>query len=212
MVVVLGLAWRFATTSPALAVTTVEVRNDPEGLVSSQIKAAILGQNILTLGESSINNLSRGPVEKIFLSKVFPNKVIATVEFRTPLYSWQTSQGRYLVDSSGLAYGNAASEQLIEVTDLTSSTGLGEKVEAAKLGLLTLLTSAAAGQFSVLTASFTGSDLTATLTSGTVVYLSGGADPGQIHQALQLILSKAKIDGRLPRTIDLRYPKPVVTY
>lgn len=213
LIISFALIWRFLTTSSWLTIRDVQVQGDPRGFVTQGIRQDLLGQNILTVKDPDPTKLASGSaVLKITLAKSFPSSITATVTFRTPRYSWQTSRGRYLVDSSGLAYQNAGSEQLPEVTDLTSSTGLGEKVEASKLALLSLLSDATAGTYTVLTATFSGSDLAATLASGSVVYVSGGGDTSQIRSALQAILAKAKIDGRLPKTIDLRYQKPVVTF
>ena len=213
ILVVLVLGWRFLSTSSWLAIGSVQVQGDPKGYVTTDIRQDLLGQNILTASPPNLSKIASGSaIEKITLQKSFPGSVTAIVTYRTPLYSWQTSRGRYLVDATGLAYTNAASEPVIEVTDLTSSIGLGEKVDAWKIAILAQLMQATSGTYSVLTTSFSGVSLTAVLTSGTQVYLSGSGDLNQIRSALQLILSKAKIDGRLPRTIDLRYQQPVVTY
>lgn len=56
-----------------------------------------------------------------------------------------------------------------------------------------------------------GEEITASI-SGITVLFNFREDLTAQVVSLQLILSRAKIEGRLPRSIDLRFSKPVVSY
>lgn len=57
----------------------------------------------------------------------------------------------------------------------------------------------------------TGNEAVASI-SGIPVFLTLDKDLNSKVASLQLILSRAKIEGRLPRAIDLRFSKPVLSY
>ena len=48
--------------------------------------------------------------------------------------------------------------------------------------------------------------------SGTAVFFDLEGDIEMEVVSLQLILSRAKIEGKIPRQVDLRFSKPVVSY
>lgn len=57
----------------------------------------------------------------------------------------------------------------------------------------------------------TGDKATA-IVSGTKVFFNLGENLQKQVVSLQFILSRAKIEGKLPKSIDLRFSKPVVSY
>jgi len=58
----------------------------------------------------------------------------------------------------------------------------------------------------------TASSLVATFSGGLVVIFSTKREPQAQADSLQFIITRAKIEGRSPKRIDLRFNKPVVTF
>lgn len=208
------LSYQLLIGSGYFKIARVEVIGDSRNLATDQAKMAALGQNLLFFSEESIKraisqNLAIGDVK---IERDWPVTLKVRITYRQPVLSWQSQRGRYLVDSSGLAYQPAAAEQVPQASDPNSTLALGERIPSEHVRVTLKLMQALRDRFAVLTLSISGGTITITLSSGTVVTLSSDKDLAGKSAALQLILSQAKIEGRAPKTVDLRFDKPVVTY
>jgi cell division septal protein FtsQ len=201
----LALGMKFLS-SDYFAINSVEVKDDSQGKVTAAIKEALLGKNLIFLGDDTTKgvlatNLS---VLKVSLEKIFPNKVIAKVTWRTPLLSFQSKYGRYLIDQSGLAYAPSSGEKLPEVSNASSNLRLGDRLPSEQVNLIVKIIAAIEKNYTVLTIRFQDDFLEVNLASGTRVIVPLQGDLDQEQNALQLLLSQAKIEGKLPKVVDLR--------
>ena len=208
------LTFRLIAEATYFKVSQVEVRGDPENLVSAEVVASVIGTNIILFPESQIKaKLSSSlTLERVEFDKQFPGKITVTVYFRKPLFSWQSSQGRFLVDRAGVAYKEAGTESLPQVSDQDSSVKLGERLSEGEINLVTRLLNAVVGKFTPLVIKITGRDVSLILSSNMEVLLTANGSLDREISALQLITTQAKIEGKIPRLVDLRYSKPLVTY
>lgn len=207
-------AWRLLTEAAYFRVSRVEVEGDPDNLVSDAIYGLASGQNIVIFPEDKIRakiteNLL---ISDISFEKKFPSAILAKVTFREPVMTWQSRHGRFLVDRLGVAYKLASSESLPQVSAIDSEVKLGDKLSDQEVGLSLRILEVTAGKFNVLTINFKGRDVRIQLSSGSEVIVDSSGDLVQMRETLQLILAQAKIEGRIPRQIDLRYSKPIVNY
>lgn len=210
----LFFAWRLVAEASFFKVTSVSVEGDPQNLVTAQIVDASLGQNLAFFPESVVRSkvAENLTVAAVSFSKTFPSTVVVRVIFRDPVLTWQSRLGRYLVDKEGIAYKEAAGEPLPQVSAASSEIGLGDRLSEQEIGLSLRILEITEGKFSVLTIFFQDRDVRIQLSSGVEVNLDSRGDIVQMQETLQLILGQAKIEGRIPRQIDLRYSKPLVSY
>lgn len=208
------LSWRFLTTAPIFAVKSVSVEGDSDDVVSSQIKSASLGQNIFSFPEGIITEEAKKNllVEGVTFEKRYPSEVVAKVTFRRAVMTWQSQNGRFLVDQEGVAFTNAQNEPLPQASDPESHLKLGEKLSDKQVNETLAVVRVIGDRLTVLTIGISGENINVQLSSGVRVILDGRSDLVQEQNALQLILTQAKIEGKLPKVVDLRYGKPTVTY
>lgn len=208
------LSWRLVTEAAFFKVSQVEVKGDPANVVTAEVAAQVKGTNMVLFPEQDIKAklASQYVLERVEFVKEFPGKVIATVYFRQPLFSWQSSAGRFLVDKYGVAYAPAGSESLPQVSDQSSTLTLGQSLPTNQLNLVRGLLTAVEGKFTPLVIKISGSEASLILSSNIQVLLTVSPNLDREISALQLITTQAKIEGKIPRLVDLRYSKPLVTY
>lgn len=214
IVAALGLLARTVATAAIFKVSSVQISGDTKNLVSDDIRRDVLGQNLLFFPEAQVRrqigqNLLIGFVS---FEREFPSTLKVTLTYRTPVLSWQSQQGRYLIDETGLAFQEASAEPVPQIADPSSQLKLGDSLSRGQVATTLRVMQALEGKGTVLTMNIQGQDVTIQLSNNTIVKMDAGGDLAQESAALQLILTQAKIEGRYPRTIDLRYSKPVVTF
>lgn len=208
------LGWQVLGNSAFFKVTQVEVRGDSRQIITGEIMTSVRGQSLIFFPAEAVGkHLSQNLlISRVDFDRQFPGKIIATVHYREPVLSWQSQTGRFLISRDGVAYALSGSEQVPQVSDPTSRLELGDTLSSVQVGTTLNVLKAISERFTVLTMSIKGRDVLINLSSGTLVSLDGAGDLTRQVSALQLILSQAKIEGRLPKTIDLRFSKPVVTF
>lgn len=208
------LSWRLVTEAAFFKVSQVEVAGDPEGLVATEVVTLVKGTNLVLFPEQEIKAklASQLSLERVEFTKQFPGKIVAKVSFRQPFFSFQSSVGRFLVDKYGVLYAPAGSESLPQVSDQNSNLSLGQKLPDNQLNLVRGLLAAVEGKFTPLVIKISAFEVTLILSSNIQVLLTVSPNLDRDISALQLITTQAKIEGKIPRLVDLRYSKPLVTY
>lgn len=152
--------------------------------------------------------------KRILVEKVFPNKLVVVLEKRKPIVVLDTpqAQGVFFVDKEGMVIGSAESSTLpLLLVDTGKNFVVGEPVleEVINASKILYLVYTSQGTKQGVLANQV---LAVTLSGGTLVSFLAEAEPEAKVGALQLITSRSRMDGKLPKTIDLRYSKPVLTY
>ena len=197
--------------APIFSISHLIVRGDPSGKVSKQITSLAQNQNLFLLDEAKIRHevLTNPQIKQVTFEKSLPNSLTVTVNYRDPAFSWQGSNATFLVDDSGFVFQLGSASGLPQVVS-SDNLEIGKKMNPDTLSKVLAIikgTNSAATSISIQASTYQ-----ATLTGGTTVTFDPTGDLTAQSQALQLIIAKAKIDGKLPRSVDLRFPKPVVTF
>ncbi|BCL82703.1 FtsQ-type POTRA domain-containing protein [Ktedonobacteria bacterium brp13] len=127
MTIVLALS-DFFFFSSTFQVQTVNVTGTSDGTLLADIQhMKIRGQNIFLFNSDSIRaQLSGSPlVSNVIVKKQWPDQLDVAITERIPVLLWQTSQGTYSVDQSGMVIA------AVNQSDQTTKTGLGTVVERA---------------------------------------------------------------------------------
>ncbi len=130
-VVVIGIVGvTFALTSSTFRVQQVNVLGTSNtALVNTIEHMGIQGQNVFLLNTAAFTALIAGIplVASVSLGKQLPNSLTVTVVERTPVLLWQTKQGIYSVDKTGmviaLASETTSADGLMTVVDMRNSGG-----------------------------------------------------------------------------------------
>lgn len=204
------LIGHFLTEIPFLNVSAVSLNGPINSDAAQQIKADLKGKNILSLSDEEIRKEVAGKANVMVkgVEKKLPGTIDITVTAAQAVLSWQSSKGRFLVDGAGNVYAAAGAEQIPQVSSPLTDEAVGSKINTSVANLITQLSA----KFTVLTAAVSDGTVQAHLSTGQDVFFDAHADVSSEIDALQLITAKAKIDGRLPRVVDLRFSKPVVTF
>ena len=213
ILVCLILLLKLVTGSVLFSVKTVTVIGDSTNLVASQIRKDSLGQNLLVFNESLVTKdvLKNFQVASLNFTKEYPSSIQVTVNLRVPFIIWEGANGKFLVDKNGVAFKKATDESLPVVTEPDKTLNIGSSLSTQTTQKIDqLVESLSSGAISTILLSANTAALQ--LTFGPIVIFSLEGNILSQSEALQVILQKAKIDGKLPRTVDLEYPNPVVTY
>ena len=152
---------------------------------------------------------------KVVVQRVFPETLVLILDKRKSMVALKVlnSESLLLLDKDGvvLEFVENSSLPTITVQEQILGLSIGQKLEnkftnAAMVFYLTYKTQGIKG--SVLAQK----TLRFELSDGPVVLYSLDKDPQTSVGALQLILSRSRIEGKLPKIIDLQYSKPVVRY
>lgn len=205
------LLFRVLASTPFLSVRSVTVLGDPNNRVTPQISTLTTGQSLIFLDEDKIKKeiLLSPVIKSLAFEKHFPNSLTTRVEFRSPAFLWQQKSGSYLADSDGYLYQLGSGAGLVTVIN-QDNLKVGQTIKTQTTSVILQLIQSNSSQIKQIT--IQSSAYQVVTTGGTVTLFDPNGDLNGQSQALQLILEKAKIEGKLPRTVDLRLPKPVVTF
>lgn len=151
---------------------------------------------------------------RVYVYRVFPAKLAATIAKKRAFVAFarQDEPDTFLVSADGTVLSSEANSPLPTVyTDSQAKIVVGamldkQAVTAAKIVYLAYKAyGASSGQLA-------GETLTIQLPDQATVYFPLQADPEVLIGALQLIHNESKMQGKLPRVIDLRYSNPVLRY
>jgi hypothetical protein len=211
VILALLLLLKILADSPILSIKNLIVIDDPHGKVTPLLTSLTKGKNLLLLPEDKIRmGILKDPqIKSITFDKSFPSTLTAHLSFRIPAVAWQGTNGTFLVDDQGLVFQSGYKTGLTKVIT-ADKLQLSAYVDHATLSkVLTLLD---LNRSSIVTITVQKDTYQAVITEGVIALFDPTGDLSQESQALQLIIGSSKIDGKLPRTVDLRFPKPVVAY
>lgn len=176
------------------------------------------GENLfLTSPEKIKNSLKNNFSNKeISIQKIFPRTIEIIIEKRKAILGVTPKnlldRGIFLLDKDGVVLELVRETPLpIIILDQDSDLIVGEQVgkDVKKAAaIMTLVYTAEKANRAEL-----GNDsLILFLQDERNVYFPLDKDPDILVGALQLIIARSKIEGRLPKSIDLRYSNPVLRY
>lgn len=185
----------------------------------TDILQRFVGTNFFTLDLKTVEgDLKTNFVnEQIAVQRVLPGKINAFIVKRKPIIGAKMldreTPGYFLVDKEGVVVSFVPETALGILYykqaehNLVVGTSTDEKFKKAAEILYQNLRSFGAKQ-----AELQGNLLKITLPEEIVVSYPLDRDTLELSGALQLILTRSRIDGKLPRAVDLRFKNPVLTY
>lgn len=176
-----------------------------------------LGKNLFLVKTKEVENASLQNLmnRKASVQRVFPNSLAIILDKRKPLVSLKAlnSESLILVDKEGVVLEFVESSSLPTIVVQQQVTGLsvGQKLDQRLITAIQgfYMTYKSQG---IQAATLSDKTLRFELPDGITVFYGLDRDPEVSVGALQLILSRSRIDGKLPKIIDLQYTKPVVRY
>jgi POTRA domain, FtsQ-type len=233
---VLGVS--FALTSPTFRVQQVGVAGTQNSMLVQSIQhMGVQNQNIFLLDTQTLTaRIDTLPtVASVDVAKQLPNQLTVTVMERVPVLLWQTKQGTYSVDKSGVviapASETAGATQLLTVVDTRTGTAVQQVHPGIRLNTADIafaMQVLAQLPHTIGSSSFTlryngvgsagqgenGSFVIASST-GWLAYLGGADDNNPLGNRLielQQILNLAQQQQLRLATVDLRFGlRPVYT-
>lgn len=149
----------------------------------------------------------------VYIEKIFPASVSVSIEKRKAIAVLKTSTKKelYLADVDGEVIGQVTESFLPVLTFKSEEFGPGERLSGENLAALRVFHLVSKSQ-DVNQASKEQQALFSQTKDGVAFYLGLDRDPRVVVGALQLILTRSRIEGKLPKVADLRYSKPVLIY
>lgn len=146
-------------------------------------------------------SLSSYPImNKISFYRRLPSTLVVNIELKKPIGIIDKS----LIDESGVVLGQTTSSLLPRLISDEIS-----EIQIRSLKLLNLISPLISGQ---LIGQLSSRTLSVKSVSSPEILIDMDKPSQTWYPALQLLLEKSKIDGKIPRIIDLRYKEPVLTY
>lgn len=178
----------------------------------------LLGKNLFFLSAEKIKKeLLRNPTtEDVSVQKVFPNKVEIIVKQRKPniviAQEGFEERGVFVVNREGVILEFAKNSPLptLVITQRDEDWAVGAKVNDKVIqasNILTLLHQAQRANRAKLENNYIVVNI-----EESNVYFPLDKEADVLVGALQLLMSRSRIEGRLPKVVDLRYSNPVLKY
>ncbi|MDO8503154.1 MAG: hypothetical protein Q7S60_00540 [bacterium] len=177
------------------------------------------GQNLFLLSGRRVESRMKADFQNrsVSVQKVFPKELVVILDKRKPFVALEKEglAGVFLLDQDGVvvSFVNKSSLPILVLwkdANLTIGEMVEEKIkQAALLLFMTNRTQQGnVGDYENQKDDF----FTVLLPNNVKVYFPLGRDPSVSIGALQLILTRSRIDGKIPGSIDLRYSNPVLRY
>lgn len=176
------------------------------------------GENLFLTSPQKIKNSLKNNFsnKEISIQKIFPRTIEIIIEKRKAVIGVTSKnlsdRGVFLLDRDGVVL-ELTGETSLPVVVLDQDRGLvvggevGKDVKKAA-AIMTLVYAAEKAK----KAELNSDSLILFLQDERNVYFPLDKDPEILVGALQLIIARSKIEGRLPKSIDLRYSNPVIKY
>lgn len=221
MVILLVVILFFLVRIDFLKVKEITCKNQygPCEEKDNEVASSFKGANFFFLSESKIRGalLQNFSNREVVIQRIFPNRLEIVVEARKLLVAIAqeslAARGSFLVDQDGVVVefikDNTLPLLVIKDKDVELAVGtvVGDELRQAS-DVVYLLYRAQGAKKAILQDNF----LQVYLPEAIEVYFPIDKDPKTLVGALQLILARSRIDGELPKSIDLRYSNPVLKY
>lgn len=173
------------------------------------------GQNIFLVNEKELVERLKSKDIKIKEVKVlreFPGKILVNIEKRQALAAIPSGNNFFLVDKEGLVFSEEQQVGGIPILNLgLQNIGIGSRIDGEKSSVLLILDSLK-GKEEVQSVTVMEGEIQMRLRGETLVLFSATSEVNTKINALQMILTRFRIEGRKPSKIDLKFEKPVVTF
>jgi len=158
--------------------------------------------------------LSRFPeVKSVSLYRRLPQTLIVSVSLRKPLglVGPQVLGTSSLVDSDGIIL-DTENQSSLPLLLVEKPLQTGYQLSAIQLDALQVLNQLASLSPARVIGKIDGDDLIVYFEQDTQIFFDLTHLPPNWHATLQVILARSKIHSKMPRTIDLRFNNPTVTF
>jgi len=186
-----------------------------ESLVRQRISEEVLARSIFFLDSGAVEEKIKKDfptVKEIVIKKILPDQIEAKVTVRVPLAIIEDgSKNHFLVDGEGFIFRLAGDEQLPLISLEGDSLGvIGASVgESGVLGYLETLRLVAEKGLQTVAIYLRGESIELQLAQ-TVVWLDPKKNITEQIEVLTQILQRYVVAGKTPKSIDLRFGRPVV--
>lgn len=175
------------------------------------------GKNLFFLNSRVVENIGTKNItnRRVFVQKVFPNTLVVVLEKKKPVVAVKMDiqpKGAFLVDQEGNVTTFVTDNNLPLIIakeksiNLIIGRPLGEKFAHAAQ-IMSLVNKSQKVDLGYFDQESFNIEL-----NGSRVYFPNMGDPQVLVGALQLILTRSRIDNKLPKIIDLGYSNPVLRY
>lgn len=177
------------------------------------------GQNLFLVGSHRVEERLKQNFQNrnVYVQKVFPKKLVVILDRRKPFIALtnEVVTGVFLLDVEGVVMGISEESPLPvlvlwrDVNFVVGSQVDDKTKQASQILFATKRAQQAEkGEYKNQKDDF----FTVVLPNNIKVYYPFERDPAVLIGALQLILTRSRIDGKMPGSIDLRYSNPVLRY
>lgn len=184
-----------------------------------RVNRLVLGKNIILLSPPEVEQLIKSElpgIDQVETEKRLPNKLIVCLTKRKPIAVVEANSDYYEVDYQGIILTKLEQPTNLpliasgEISVMATNHRLESPVILSSLDLLyQLLVSNIETRRLEITNS---RELAVFLKTGPKVLISLDKNIKEQVESLQLILERAKIEGKQIQLIDLRFDKPVINY
>lgn len=170
------------------------------------------GEHILLLNLEEVEKTAKTffKIREAFVRKVLPETLVVSLEERKARVGLISSSGLFLVDQEGFILEKKDQTLLPRLKVENKEISVGGKINSTISSAVVLLDVLARSGL-IVDAEFT-EDFISTRIENASVLLPLNQDPRVTVGSLQLILARAKIEGRLLKLVDLRFKNPVVIF
>jgi len=186
-----------------------------EALVRQRVMEEVMGRSIFFLNASKVEDSIKSDfptIKEVTLEKRLPDKLVIRISVRVPLAVVEDKDGdRFQVDQGGFLFKESGQENLPVIklgVDFDGAVGLSvsDKGVCSYLETLDLATQKGFG----VRAIYLNSTSIELRLDGTVVWLSAEAEISSQLELLTNLLQRYKLGGTTPKSVDLRFSRPVV--
>ena len=192
------------------------VRLSDEALVRQRIMEEVLARNIFFLDSTAVEEKVKEnfpTIKAISLERAFPDKLLVRVAVRVPLAIVEDkNKARFLVDGEGLLFREASQEESLPLISLGGDFKgeVGQRVSGRAIsGYLETLRLAEESGLKTA-AIYLRPNLIELRLVKTVVLVSTDKEIAPQIEILSQLLLRYQLGGRTPKSVDLRFGRPVV--
>lgn len=153
-------------------------------------------------------------IRSINFYRRLPSTIIVSIELRQPIGTITSSVlgAQAIVDDQGVVFNQTNHSLLPSLILSQSEINIGSKVDSRQLTAIKHLNYMSSLLGSKITGVLEGVYLTISLPPNTTIIIDINQQSSAWAAPLQSIFGRSKIDGKIPRKIDLRFSSPIVTY